>query len=163
MAKKTTKNQSPETKIIRELARILDDENLSEIEMEKGDLRLRVTRQSGGGAVAAFAPPPAPAAPPVATPATPTPATLETKDATASDEAGAVTSPMVGTVYVRSSPDADAFFKVGDKIKAGETVLLVEAMKTFNPIKAPTSGTLKKVLVEDGQPVEFGEVLLVIS
>ncbi|PHS40241.1 MAG: acetyl-CoA carboxylase biotin carboxyl carrier protein subunit [Robiginitomaculum sp.] len=157
MSKKPTKNHSPETKIIRELARILDDENLSAIEMEKGDLRLRVTRQlSGGVPVAALAAPslaqPVAAAPP-----------LETKDTNPADEAGAVTSPMVGTVYVRSSPDADAFFNVGDTIKAGETVLLIEAMKTFNPIKAPNGGTLTKILVEDGQPVEFGEALLVIS
>ncbi len=156
MSQKTTKSRSPETKLIRELAKILDAENLSEIEMEKGDLRLRVTRQlSGGVPMAAIAAPVAQAAA--------APAAAETKDTSPADAAGAVTSPMVGTVYVRSSPDADAFFNVGDKVKAGETVLLVEAMKTFNPIKAPNSGTLTKVLVEDGQPVEFGEALLVIS
>jgi len=152
MPQKTPKTGSPETKLIRELAKILDAENLSEIEMEKGDLRLRVTRQLTGAAAVT-----APIAQPVA------PAAAETPDVNPADEAGAVTSPMVGTAYVRSSPDADTFFNVGDKIKAGDTVLLVEAMKTFNPIKAPNSGTLKKVLVEDGQPVEYGEVLLVIS
>ncbi|MBL4854835.1 MAG: acetyl-CoA carboxylase biotin carboxyl carrier protein [Robiginitomaculum sp.] len=157
MPQKTPKSLSPETKLIRELAKILDAENLSEIEMEKGDLRLRVTRQLAGGV------PMAAVAAPMAQPAAAPVAAVETADANPADEAGAVTSPMVGTVYVRSSPDSDAFFNVGDKIKAGDTVLLVEAMKTFNPIKAPNSGTLKKVLVEDGQPVEFGEALLVIS
>ncbi len=156
-AKKPTTSRSPETKIIRELAKILDAENLSEIEMEKGDLRLRVTRQlTGGVPMTVAAPVTAPAAAaPVAAEAAP-----KTKPA---DEAGAVTSPMVGTVYLRSNPDADPFFKVGDSVKVGDTVLLVEAMKTFNPIKATSSGTVTKILVEDGQPVEFGEALLVIS
>jgi len=156
MPRKSTKTNSPETKLIRELAKILDDENLSEIEMEKGDLRLRVTRQLAGGV------PVAAVAAPVAQ-SVPTAAPSETPDADPADDAGAVTSPMVGTVYVRPSPDSDAFFNVGDKVKAGDTVLLIEAMKTFNPIKAPNSGTVTKVLVEDGQPVEFGEALLVIS
>jgi acetyl-CoA carboxylase biotin carboxyl carrier protein len=82
----------------------------------------------------------------------------ETKSA-----AGAVTSPMVGTAYLRPSPDADAFKKVGDAVKEGETILLVEAMKTFNPITAPKSGTLTEILVDDAQPVEYGEALFVIS
>ncbi len=157
MAKKPTTSRSPETKLIRELAKILDAENLSEIEMEKGDLRLRVTRQlTGGVPMAAVAPA---AAPVIAAPV----AAEITADANPADEAGAVTSPMVGTVYLRSNPDADPFFKVGDSVKEGDTVLLVEAMKTFNPIKATSSGTVTKILVEDGQPVEFGEALLVIS
>jgi len=154
MAKKPTNSRSPETKLIRELAKILDAENLSEIEMEKGDLRLRVTRQLSGGV-------PVAATVPASAPVIPSPAAVD--DAKPADEAGAVTSPMVGTVYLRSSPDADAFFKVGDSVKAGDTVLLIEAMKTFNPIKATNSGTVKSILVEDGQPVEFGEALLVIS
>ncbi len=158
MSQKTTKSRSPETKLIRELAKILDAENLSEIEMEKGDLRLRVTRQLSGGL------PMAAVAAPIAQPAAPVASTaVETGDVNPADEAGAVKSPMVGTVYVRSSPDAEPFFKIGDKIKAGDTVLLVEAMKTFNPIKAPNAGTLTKIMVEDGQPIEFGEALLVIS
>ncbi|MCF6221402.1 MAG: acetyl-CoA carboxylase biotin carboxyl carrier protein [Robiginitomaculum sp.] len=157
MAKKPTTSRSPETKLIRELAKILDAENLSEIEMEKGDLRLRVTRQlTGAVPMAAVAPA---AAPVIAAPV----AAEITADTNPADEAGAVTSPMVGTVYLRSNPDADPFFKVGDSVKEGDTVLLVEAMKTFNPIKATSSGTVTKILVEDGQPVEFGEALLVIS
>jgi len=154
MAKKPTNSRSPETKLIRELAKILDAENLSEIEMEKGDLRLRVTRQLSGGV-------PMAAAVPTLAPVISPPAAVD--DSNPADQAGAVTSPMVGTVYLRSSPDADAFVKVGDSVKAGDTVLLIEAMKTFNPIKATNSGTVKSILVEDGQPVEFGEALLVIS
>ncbi|MCF6275866.1 MAG: acetyl-CoA carboxylase biotin carboxyl carrier protein [Robiginitomaculum sp.] len=156
MAKKPTTSRSPETKLIRELAKILDAENLSEIEMEKGDLRLRVTRQLTGGVPIAVAAP-------VAAPAAAAPATEIATDANPADEAGAVTSPMVGTAYLRSNPDADPFVKVGDNIKSGDTVLLIEAMKTFNPIKATHSGTITKILIEDGQPVEFGEALLVIS
>ena len=153
-AKKPTTSRSPETKLIKELAKILDTENLSEIELEKGDLRLRVTRQLTGGVPMVAA---AVAAPIAAAPA------AEVVPDNPADEAGAVTSPMVGTVYLRSNPDSDPFFKVGDSVKEGDTVLLIEAMKTFNPIKAPSSGTVTKILVEDGQPVEFGEALLVIS
>ena len=157
MAKKPTTSRSPETKLIKELAKILDAENLSEIEMEKGDLRLRVTRQLSGGV-------PMAAAVPVAAPVAAAPVIAEAApDTNPADEAGAVTSPMVGTVYLRSNPDADPFVKVGDSVKEGDTVLLVEAMKTFNPIKATSSGKVTEILVEDGQPVEFGEALLVIS
>jgi len=156
MAKKPTNSRSPETKLIKELAKILDAENLSEIEMEKGDLRLRVTRQLSGGV-------PVAAAIPVAAPVAAAPAVEAAPSASPADEAGAVTSPMVGTVYLRSNPDADPFAKVGDSVKEGDTILLIEAMKTFNPIKATSSGKLTKILVEDGQPVEFGEALLVIS
>jgi len=157
MAKKPTTSRSPETKMIRELAKILDAENLSEIEMEKGDLRLRVTRQLTGSV-------PMAAALPVAAPVAAAPVVAEVApDTNPADEAGAVTSPMVGTVYLRSNPDSDPFVKVGDSVKEGDTVLLIEAMKTFNPIKATSSGKVTKILVEDGQPVEFGEALLVIS
>jgi acetyl-CoA carboxylase biotin carboxyl carrier protein len=104
------------------------------------------------------APVAAPAAAPVAAPAAETAPAGETKSA-----AGAVTSPMVGTAYLRPSPDADAFKNVGDAVKEGETILLVEAMKTFNPITAPKSGTLTEMLVDDAQPVEYGEALFVIS
>lgn len=155
MAKKPTTSRSPETKLIRELAKILDAENLSEIEMEKGDLRLRVTRQLTGGVPMATMAPVAQVAAPAAAEVV--------AEVNPADEAGAVTSPMVGTVYLRSNPDSDPFVKVGDSVKEGDTVILIEAMKTFNPIKATSSGTVTKILVEDGQPVEFGEVLLVIS
>ncbi len=159
MAKKPSQKENPETKLIRDLAKILDKENLTEIEMEKGDLRLRVTRQTNASAVVAA---PAPiAAPPVAQ-VEQSPASAATADSVA-DTKNAITSPMVGTVYLRPSPEDDVFFKVGDKVKTGDTLLLVEAMKTFNPIKAEKSGVVKEILVEDGQPVEFGEALLIIS
>ena len=156
MAKPSTKKSNiSETKLIRELAKILQDTDLSEIEMEKGDLRLRVARISASAPVVHTVAPAAIAPTPVAATATP-----ETPPV---DDANAVKSPMVGTAYIRPSPDADPFFKVGDSVKAGDTLLLIEAMKTFNPIKAEKSGTVSAILVEDGQPVEFGEALLVIT
>jgi len=159
--KKTSASAAAETKLLRELAKILNETDLSEIEMEKGSLRLRVARQAN--VVQAAAPvmaAPAAAAPAASAPApeTPTPA----KPADASAHPGAVKSPMVGTAYIRPSPDADQFVKVGDNVKEGETVLLVEAMKTFNPIVAPKSGKIGEILVEDAQPVEFGEALFII-
>jgi len=159
MAAKSTKSAGTETKLVRELAKILNDTGLTEIEMEKGDLRLRVAKGTNAVAVSA---PVAAAAPlagaPIATASAAAPA-----EPTVSTDEGAVKSPMVGTVYTRPSPDDDAFVSVGDSVKAGDTILLVEAMKTFNPIKAPASGKITKIMVEDGQPVEFGEALLVIG
>jgi len=160
MAQKTGKSSGVETKLIRELAKILNDTDLSEIEMEKGDLRLRVARGAGPVTVAHTAAPIA--APAVASAPAPTAESAPTEAAPA-DNPNAVKSPMVGTAYTRPSPDKDAFVNVGDSVKEGETVLLVEAMKTFNPIKAPRSGTVKEILVQDAQPVEFGEALIVIG
>jgi len=150
------KKPSSETKLLRELAKILDEENLSEIEMEKGDLRLRVSRQISS--VQAVAPVPTSMAPAVNAASPEVEVTDDENDLT-----GVVMSPMVGTVYLKPSPDDEAFVKIGDEVKVGETILLVEAMKTFNPIKANQSGVVRKIMVEDGQPVEFGEALLVIS
>lgn len=159
MAQKTGKTSGVETKLIRELAKILNDTDLSEIEMEKGDLRLRVARGSGPVTVAHAVPAAAPVA---AAPAAPA-ATPEAAAAAPAENPNAVKSPMVGTAYVRPSPDKEAFVNVGDNVKEGDTVMLVEAMKTFNPIKAPRSGTVTEVLVQDAQPVEFGEALIVIG
>lgn len=146
-------------KLVRELADILRDTELTEIEVERGDLRLRVARTLTAAPVqqvmAAPAAAPTPAAAPAAA-AAPAPSASEAP-------ANATPSPMVGTVYIRPNPDADAFFNVGDAVKEGDTILLVEAMKTFNPIIAPKSGKLSAMLVEDGQPVEFGEALFVID
>lgn len=160
-SKPTTRSQGTETKLVKELAKILNETDLTEIEMKKGDLKIRVSKGGGGfvQAVSAPAMAAAPAAPPASrAPETPAP---ESK-ADAASHPGAVKSPMVGTAYVRPSPDADPFVKVGDSVKEGETVLLIEAMKTFNPITAPKSGKIGEVLVEDAQPVEFGEALFVI-
>jgi acetyl-CoA carboxylase biotin carboxyl carrier protein len=150
-------------KLVRKLADILTTTGLTEIEVEQGGLRIRVAREitvAAAPVTYAGAPAPhyapAPAAAPVAAPvAAPAPA--------APDRANAVKSPMVGTVYLKSSPDAAPFVKVGDKVAAGQTLLIVEAMKTMNPIPAPKAGTIIEIIVEDAQPVEFGEPLVVIE
>jgi len=158
-SKPTTYTQGSETKLVKELAAILNETDLTEIEMKKGDLKIRVSK-GGGGFVQAVSAPAATPAPAPASRAIETPAPETNSDA--ASHPGAVKSPMVGTAYVRPSPDADAFVNVGDSVKEGDTVLLVEAMKTFNPITAPKSGKISEVLVEDAQPVEFGEPLFVI-
>ncbi|MGB0906726.1 MAG: acetyl-CoA carboxylase biotin carboxyl carrier protein [Maricaulaceae bacterium] len=161
-AKKSTPKKASETQLVRDLADILNDTDLAEIEMRKGDLKIRVSKH-GGGAVYSAAPAPVMAAPAVAAVSAPAPETPAPKSAAdASAHPGAVKSPMVGTAYVRPSPEADQFVKVGDKVKEGDTVLLVEAMKTFNPITAPKSGKIEEILVDDAQPVEFGETLFII-
>ena len=161
MASTPKKTASTDTKLVRELAKILNDTGLTEIEMEKGSLKIRVAKGGGQIVQTMAAPAPVAAAPapsqPVAAPA----AKTEKKDASA--HPGAAKSPMVGTVYTRPSPDADAFVKVGDKVKEGDTIVLIEAMKTFNPITATKSGKIEEILVEDAQPVEFGEVLFIIA
>ncbi len=148
---------SSDTKLVRELAKILIDTGLTEIEMEKGNLKVRVA-QGGGQIVQTVSTATAPAPAPIVNQAIAAPAT----EADIAAHPGAVTSPMVGTVYTRPSPDADSFVKVGDKVKEGDTIVLIEAMKTFNPITAQKSGKIEEILVEDSQPVEFGEALFVI-
>jgi acetyl-CoA carboxylase biotin carboxyl carrier protein len=142
--------------LVRELAQLLNETDLSEIEVEKGDLRVRVARTISATVQVpvASAPVAVAAAPVVAAP-------VEGKSA--ATHPGAVTSPMVGTAYRRPSPDAKPFCEIGSVVKAGERVLLVEAMKTFNDIVAPRAGKVVAILVEDGQPVEYGEPLLVIE
>jgi len=137
---------------IRDLAKLLDETNLSEIEIEQDGTRIRVGR--GGGRVVAPAQVVAAsvAAAPVATAA-----------ADPAKHPGAVASPMVGTAYMAPSPGAKPFVDVGSMVKAGDTLLIVEAMKTMNQIPAPRAGTVTQVLVEDGQPVEFGEALMIIE
>ena len=156
---KTTKQNADhalEAGWIRELAGILEETGLSEIEIEKNDVRLRVARQVGGVLPAALAAAPAPAAP--AAPAVPADA-----PAPGSDHPGAVKSPMVGTAYLSPSPGAAPFVSEGGQVKEGQTVMIVEAMKTMNPITAPRGGVVAKVLVSDAQAVEFGEALLIIE
>lgn len=145
--------------LVRELAELLNQTDLTEIEVEKGDLRVRVARSiTTTVQVPAAAPLPAAAAPaPAAAAATP----VESKPTAA--HPGAVTSPMVGTAYRRPSPEAKPFVEIGSVVKQGERILLVEAMKTFNDIVAPRAGKVTAILVEDGQPVEYGEPLLVIE
>ncbi len=146
---------------IRELAGILDETGLTEIEIEKANIRVRVAR---GGAVAALAPAPvAPAAAPAPAPAPQAVNEPAPQPAARAAHPGAVPSPMVGTAYLAASPGADPFVKVGDAVAEGQTVLIVEAMKTMNPITAPKSGKVVDVLVQDAQAVEFGEPLMIIE
>ncbi len=150
-----------EAALVRELAEILTQTDLSEIELEREDIRLRVARTAtvAPTVVAAAA---APAAAPIASaPAPETPAPQAA--ASPSDHPGAVKSPMVGTAYRSPSPGAKAFVDVGDKVKEGQTLLIVEAMKTMNPITAPKAGVVSQIFVSDAQPVEFGEALLILS
>ncbi|MCW6507156.1 acetyl-CoA carboxylase biotin carboxyl carrier protein [Lichenifustis flavocetrariae] len=147
--------------LVRELAQLVSESDLAEIEIEKGDLRIRLTRHHRGKASPAAVPFAQTAAVPVAQP---TPATLAAPAASAEiDPASLVKSPMVGTVYRRSNPESKPFVELGASVKAGDRVLLVEAMKTFNDIVAHKSGTVSAILVEDGQPVEYGEPLIVIA
>ncbi len=156
MAENKKKPHDFEAEWIRELATILTDTDLTEIEVEREDIRLRVARQiSHVTTVPAAAPAPAMAAPPAAPdPAQPGP--------TNEVPPGSVRSPMVGTAYLSPSPGAPAFVKVGDSVNEGQTVMIVEAMKTMNPITAPQAGTVKDILVSDLQPVEFDDPLIII-
>ena len=152
-----------DTGLVRELASILRDADLGEIEIEHDGLRVRVSKPTAP-AVTTYAAAPAPvAAPAIAASAGMTTETAIPGGATASAPENAVTSPMVGTVYFAPEPGAPNFVSVGDKVKKGDTLMLVEAMKTFNPIEAPRAGTVKEIIVGDTQPVEFGEPLIVIE
>ena len=140
--------------LIRELAKLLDETGLTEIEIEREGLRVRVGR--GGNAAAA----------PVVNVTAPAAVMAAAAAAAPSDVAkhpGLVTSPMVGTAYIGAAPGAKPFVDIGSKVAAGDTLMIVEAMKTMNQIPAPRSGTVTKILIEDGQPVEFGEPLMIIE
>jgi acetyl-CoA carboxylase biotin carboxyl carrier protein len=139
---------------IRELAEMLDATGLSEIEVEDGERKIRVARtMTAVAAPVAMAAPPAPAAPAAAVPAAPAVDTM----------AGATKSPMVGTVYLSPEPGAAPYAAIGSAVAAGDTILIIEAMKVMNPITAPTGGTLKAVHVENSQPVEFDQPLFTIA
>ena len=161
-SKATASSDAIDTGLIADLAKLLNKSDLSEIEVQKGDLRIKLARTMTMAPMAHAVHVAAPAAAPVAV----APATALPGPGTGKVDAshpGAVASPMVGTAYRRPSPDAKAFVEVGSVVKAGEKILLIEAMKTFNEIVAPRAGTVTAVLVEDGQPVEFGEALIVIE
>ncbi|MCY6380896.1 acetyl-CoA carboxylase biotin carboxyl carrier protein [Hoeflea prorocentri] len=159
-----TRKSGIDQDLVRDLANILNETDLTEIEVEQDDLRIRVSR--GGAAIAhaapAFMPAPAPTAAAPA-PIAAAPSQAEPAADSGANNANAVTSPMVGTAYLAPAPDADPFISVGQSVKEGEPVLIIEAMKTMNQIPAPRSGTVTAILVEDAQPVEFGEPLLVIE
>lgn len=157
----TNKSSGIDQAVIRDLANILKDTDLTEIEVEQDDLRIRVSRNVTVQAAAPqqyFAP--APAAAPVAAAAA-APAAEAPKAADKSKNA--VPSPMVGTAYLAPAPGAKAFVEVGQSVKEGQTVLIIEAMKTMNQIAAPRAGKVTAILVSDSQPVEFGEPLIVIE
>jgi len=150
-----------DARLVRKLADILTDTGLSEIEIEHGGLKIRVAKTLTAGPVQHYAPAPQAYAPaPAAAPAAASAAPAEAVPANRTD---AVKSPMVGTIFLQPQPDAPPFVKVGDTVTAGQTLMIVEAMKTMNPIPAPKAGKVVEVLVEDGQPVEFGEPLIVIE
>ena len=143
-----------DTKLVRELAELLSETGLTEIEVEDGDRKIKVSRATTAPVQHMAAPAPAAAAP-VAAAAAPEPA--------APDTANAIRSPMVGTAYLHPEPGAEPFIKVGDKVAAGDTLLIVEAMKVMNPIAATGDGTVKQILIENAQPVEFDQPLVVVA
>ncbi len=143
-----------DVELVRQLATMLDETNLTEIEVEDGDRKVRVARKiHAAPAPVAYAP--APAAAPVAAASAPA--------AAAPSFANAVKSPMVGTAYLAPNPEAKAFVGVGQKVTAGDTLLIIEAMKVMNPILAPAAGTVTAILIETGQPVEFDQPLVVVE
>ena len=148
-----TKSRSEDSALIRELALLLDETNLTEIEIERAGLRVRVARNIS---IAASVP----ASVQVAAPAA---AAAPVAAADASKHPGVVPSPMVGTAYWASEPGAKPFIEVGSKVSVGQTLLIIEAMKTMNQIPSPRAGTVTQILVEDGHPVEFGEPLVIIE
>ncbi|PAQ10710.1 MAG: acetyl-CoA carboxylase biotin carboxyl carrier protein [Mesorhizobium sp.] len=149
------KKNGVDQQLIRDLAGILNDTNLTEIEVELGDLKVRVSRQAP--AVHAVAAPQPAYAPPAAQPS------AAAAPAAADVSKNAVASPMVGTAYLAPSPDAKAFIEVGQQVKEGQTLLIIEAMKTMNQIPSPRAGTVTAILFEDAQPVEYGMPLVVIE
>ncbi|MAL87483.1 MULTISPECIES: acetyl-CoA carboxylase biotin carboxyl carrier protein [Brevundimonas] len=163
--KKLPNDAEIDTTLVRQLADILKETELSEIEVERGELKIRVAREltvAAGPVTYAAAPAPAAAPSPAAAaaPAAPMPSDPATIVARSGEE---VKSPMVGTVYLQASPEAPPFVNIGDKVKKGQTLLIVEAMKTMNPIQAPRDGVVADVLVGDAQPVEFGEPLVLLE
>lgn len=149
-----------DSKAIKQLAKLLDETGLNEIEVAEGDQMVRVNRgmMVAGAAAAPAAPVKMPSDPTV-----PQEANTKLPEGVTGDHPGAVTSPMVGTAYAAPEPDAPNFVKKGDSVSEGDTLLIVEAMKVMNPIKAHKSGTVTQILFENGQPIEFGDVLLVIE
>ena len=144
--------------LIRDLANILNETDLTEIEVEQDDLRIRVSRAGTPQYVQAPI-----AAPVAAAPAVATAAVAATPAAEARNNKNAVTAPMVGTAYLSPAPGARAFIEVGASVKEGQTILIIEAMKTMNQIPAPRSGKVTEILVQDASPVEYGEPLIVIE
>jgi acetyl-CoA carboxylase biotin carboxyl carrier protein len=153
---KSTSTRS-ETKLVKELADILDQSGLAELEYETEAVVIRLSRVSNTAPTVTVAPAPAASAPAASAPAEPA------APANPADHQGAVTSPMVGTVYTAPEPGAAEFVTEGDMVKAGQTLFIVEAMKVMNPITAPAAGKVTKIFVQNAQPIEFGEALAIIE
>ena len=160
MAEPTNEALKVDVELVRQLAELLDATSLTEIEVEDGPRKIRVARKAAAVAAAPamhYPPPPQFAAAPA------TPATAEVGASAPAITADAVRSPMVGTVYLAAEPGAKPFAAVGQRVAAGDTLLIVEAMKVMNPIVAPSAGVVTAVLVENGQPVEFDQPLFVVE
>ena len=146
--------------LVRQLAELLDATHLTEIEVEEGDRKIRVARKAAAQAAPVhYAPAPLAAAPAAAMAAAP----VEAGAMAPATAANAVKSPMVGTAYLAAEPGAKPFISVGQSVSAGDTLLIVEAMKVMNPIIAATAGTVRQILIENGQPVEFDQPLVVVE
>ncbi|MDP3494793.1 MAG: acetyl-CoA carboxylase biotin carboxyl carrier protein [Hyphomonadaceae bacterium] len=158
--KPSDKNGRFDTGLIRELAAILREADLGEIEIEQSGVRIKVAK--GAAAAVHYSAAPAAVSAPAAAAAGAS-AAVAAPTASLRDHPGAVKSPMVGTVYLQAEEGAPKFVKVGDTVNAGATLCLVEAMKTFNPVTAPRGGTVTQILIENQQPVEFGEPLVIIE
>ena len=148
-----------DTEFVRKLAQLLQETGLGEIELADGDKRIRVARPAVTVAAAPAAAPVAIAAPAAAT----APGAAAGANGDLGKHPGAVKSPMVGTAYLAPEPGKPHFVVVGDKVTAGQTLLIIEAMKTFNPIKAPKAGTVTQILIDNARPVEFGEPLMIVE
>lgn len=154
----TGRKNSVDQQLIRDLAGILDETNLTEIEVEHGDIRVRVSRQTGGsGPAPAAVSAPAPQAAQQAAPRS------QEQEAAADALKNAVPAPMVGTAYRSPAPGSSPFVEVGQTVREGQTLLIIEAMKTMNQIPSPRAGTVTAILFEDSQPVEYGEPLVVVE
>ncbi|MDH3668210.1 MAG: acetyl-CoA carboxylase biotin carboxyl carrier protein [Paracoccaceae bacterium] len=159
------KNAEQDVAFIRALAELLNEADLTEIEVvrEYGDndeVHVRLSRAAPGAAPAAA---PAPVAAPTPSPEVPVPAEQPAPAEGGPDLSNALTSPMVGTAYLASEPEAEPFVKIGDQVTEGQTVMIIEAMKTMNQIPSPRAGTVRRVLVENAEPVEFGHPLMIIE
>ncbi|GAO38203.1 acetyl-CoA carboxylase biotin carboxyl carrier protein [Sphingomonas changbaiensis NBRC 104936] len=146
-----------DTDLVRQLAELLDATQLTEIEVQDGERRIKVQRKVQAVAPAVAAPPP------MAAPAAVAPAAAQAAPAPQADSANAIRSPMVGTAYLAPEPSAPNFVTVGGKVNAGDTLLIIEAMKVMNPITAPNGGTVKSILIANGAPVEFDQPLIVVE
>jgi len=147
-----------DVELVRQLATLLDETNLTEIEVEDNDRRIRVAREVHAAPAMNYAAPAAAAAP-----AAPVAPVAVADPAPAAISANAVKSPMVGTVYLAANPEAKPFIAVGQKVAAGDTLVIIEAMKVMNPIIATAAGTVSAILIENGQPVEFDQALVVVE